>query len=979
MDERHLYEREDSIGAGERALHRLRADAAAGDTSPGGLLLYRGRAGFGKTSLLNRLRAAANSERDGQLLLYARAGEQQTGAAFHVARQLLQPALAKMTETERRELFIGWYDIAAPALGLVPPDPSRQADPLGVQEALSLVVTQLSVNRGPVLLMVDDLHWADQESLAWLTGYLGQISPLPLLAALSYRADTLPELVEEGLRHEARELGGRGHVIELSKLSPAAVDAMVRSRLGEDADDMFCRTCWSITDGNPYAVSSLIERLIEQKIEPIDENSDQLRGLVALSSGQEIGRRLERFGTDVQRTAFAAAVLDTPFDLELISRVAGLPLNQAQTAVDKLILDQILTRNGREFSFTHPTVATAVYQSITFPAMRTSIHGKAADEVLASGKGGMAAASRHLIELHPEDNQLVVEQLRQAAHEHLAMGAPEAARRCLERALQEPPSDDDIADIRFELAGAAQLIDPDCTVNQLRLALAEVPGLDPVRREAATLRLGQALTHTNRVQEAVELTATEIERMLDGPGKTRLQAGSFMWRMLLRNECEGKETSRQLERLAAQHRGGRDPESRAVQVLRAWDLTMRGESSAEALALADRGLEGGLPAEGLGWTNKTWGFEIPVMLGVTYIYNDRLDRARDLFADAAREFELMGWSGGHLGFAVYFQALVLFRMGKLVDAEKYLVPTLRKSDRMGKGSPLQWDLVAVLCDTLLAQGRTADAVRLAEDYDFRPGLYPPAAVLPDAPALYGRLLLAQGRNKEAAAALEQAGEELDARGWQNTLWSPWLSHLALAVADTDPDRARSLAAEAYKRAGRAGTNSAEGIALRYCGRVAEPGKELGLLQEAVATLGQSPAAFQYAMALVDYGGALRRDGRLREAVGVLEQGLDIARDCGAHGLSDRARRELQAAGVNPHRLRPLPSRDLTNHQLLAAQLTAEGRDVNAVAESLSITPLRVSELLAAVYRTLGTNPQGLAETLRDDPGLQQSPEQGRPE
>ncbi|RAG87683.1 ATP-binding protein [Streptacidiphilus pinicola] len=969
MDERQLYEREEPIGLGVRALQRLRADVAAGDTSPGGLLLYRGAAGFGKTSLLGRLRAAANADRGSQILLFARATEQQRGAPFHVARSLLQPTLAKMQEAERREMFGGWYDIAAPALGLTPADAGNPADPTGVQEALSWVMTQLAVRQGPLLVVVDDLHWADPESGQWLAGYLGQIQHLPMLVSLAYRSDELAPAMDDVLLREVREMGTRGHVVELQKLSPNAVEAMVRGRLGEDADDVFCRTCWSITNGNPFFVTSLIDRLSEQGVAPVEENQDQLRALAALSGARDIGRRLERLGTDVQRTAFAAAVLDTPFDLELISRVAGLPFNQAQTAVEKLTGDQILVRSGHEFHFSHPTVASAVYQSITFPAMRTSIHSKAADEVIASGRGGMAAASRHLIELYPDDNPAVVQQLRQAAHEHLAMGAPDAAKRCLERALREPPADEDLAEVRYELGCAVMLRDPDLTVRQLQLALDELPGLEPEHRLNAVLRLGQALTHSNRVTEAVELTRDEVARMTDGPAKTRLQAASFMWRLLRRNDPDGKETSRQLALLVEQQRGRTDPEARSVQVLRARDLTLRGESSSEALAFADLGTEGGRPAEGLGWTNQVLGFEVPVMLGVAYIYNDRLDRARNLFVDAAYEFELMGWSGGHLGFANFFQALVMFRQGKLEDAEKALKPTLRKARGLGPNNPLLWDVVAVLCDIRLAQGRLDEAAKLAEEHGIRPGQYPPAAVLPDAPALVARLLLAQGRTREAVAELERHGRELDERGWENTVWSPWVSTLALALADSDPERARALAADAYGRALRAGTNSAEGMALHAWAKVAEPEKELELLRRAVSALGQSPIAFEHASALVDYGAALRRDGRLREAVAALEQGLDIARDCGAIGLVDRARRELKASGVSPHRLRPLPSRDLTALQLRSAQLTAEGKDRGEVAEVLSVSPARVAELLAAVYRTLGTDAKGLAETLKDDPGV----------
>ncbi|MEY9874011.1 tetratricopeptide (TPR) repeat protein [Streptacidiphilus sp. MAP12-33] len=802
MDERHqLYEREELIGLGARALDRLRADAAVGDNSPGGLLLYRGAAGFGKTSLLNRLRNAASAERDAQILLSARATEQLQGAPFHVARSLLQPKLAQMQEDDRRAMFGGWYDIAAPALGLTPAQSGNPADPAGVQEALSWVMTQLAVRQGPLLVVVDDLHWADPESVQWLAGYIGQIQHLQMLVALAYRGDELDPALEDVLLRQVGDLGTRGHTVDLQKLSPNAVEAMVRGRLGEDADDVFCRTCWSITNGNPFFVTSLIDRLVEQKVDPVEENQDQLRALAALSGARDIGRRLERLGTDVQRTAFAAAVLDSSFDVELISRVAGLPFNQAQTAVDKLVGDQILGRTGHEFAFAHPTVASAVYQSITFPAMRTSIHSKAADEVIASGKGGMAAASRHLIELYPDDNPVVVQQLRQAAHEHLAMGAPDAAKRCLERALREPPAEEDVADVRYELGCAVMLRDPELTVRQLRLALDEIPGLEPERRLQAVLRLGQALTHSNRVTEAVELTRDEVARMPEGPARTRLQAASFMWRLLRRNDPDGRETSRQLAELVQQQRGRRDPEARSVQVLLAWDLTLRGESSTDALALADVNTEAGRPVDGLGWTNTVLGFEIPVMLGFTYIYNDRLDRARSLFMDAAYEFEMMGWSGGHLGFANFFQALVMFRQGKLVDAEKALRPTLlRKAERLGPGNPLLWDVVATLCDVLLAKGEIDEAVKLAEDHGIRPGQYPTAAVMPDAPTLVARLLLAQGRTEEAVAELERHGHELDERGWEHPVWAPWLSTLALALAGTDPERARKLARDAYARA-----------------------------------------------------------------------------------------------------------------------------------------------------------------------------------
>ncbi|NED88589.1 ATP-binding protein, partial [Streptomyces sp. SID11233] len=91
-----------------------------------------------------------------------------------------------------------------------------------------------------------------------------------------------------------------------------------------------------------------------------------------------------------------------------------------------------------DLQFVHPLIATAVHESMS-PFHRTALHGRAADLVMESGRGP-AAASRHLLQLVPDDDPHVVARLRAAAREHLAVGAPEAARLCLERALIEPPT-----------------------------------------------------------------------------------------------------------------------------------------------------------------------------------------------------------------------------------------------------------------------------------------------------------------------------------------------------------------------------------------------------------------------------------------------------------------------------------------------------------------------------------------------------------
>ncbi len=138
-----------------------------------------------------------------------------------------------------------------------------------------------------------------------------------------------------------------------------------------------------------------------------------------------------------------------------------------------------------------------------------------------------------------------------------------------------------------------------------------------------------------------------------------------------------------------------------------------------------------------------------------------------------------------------------------------------------------------------------------------------------------------------------AGAALDARGWRNTVWAPWLGHLARAVADVQPQRARALAAEAVRRARESGTDSAVGSALRLCAGVHERERAAELLAEAVGFLERSPARYEHALALVDLGEVLGGAAGGRDA---LSRGLELAVRCDADGLADRARGLLGAGG-----------------------------------------------------------------------------------
>ncbi|MFE2092743.1 ATP-binding protein [Streptomyces sp. NPDC059460] len=859
---RPLYEREPELAAAAQAV-----DALCGAQAAGGLLIFSGEAGIGKTALLTEIQAMAA---DRCTIWSARGGETVTSVPFHVVRQLLQPALDQFPPDEVRGLFGAWFEVAAPALGLAEPS-GPQPDPQGVRDGLDHVVSRLAsrLSHRPLLLIIDDAHWADGESLAWLASFTARLGELPVLVVQAHRPEELAARTGDGGSHPAQVR------VALRALTSDATAELVRATLGDHADDPFCREVWAVTGGNPYEAVELVAKVQDRELAPLEESAGLLRELGASARGSGLVARLERLGTNANRFAWAAAVLGTDISQDLAATLAGMSPAEAADCTARL-RDARIVSGLDPLEFVHPLIATAVYRSIP-PATRTAMHGRAAWAITRAGLGA-AAASRHLLEVHPDDDQELVEQLREAAGQHLAVGAPEAARRCLERALQEPPRHQVRATLLYELGCATLLSSPPTTVQHLRAAL-DLPGLADEVRVDATFRLAAALSHNNQLKEAALALAAETGRTAPGPGRMRLQAAHFMWEGMQAAEDDGPGRSRRLAG-NADHLTGRDNAERALLTLRAFDAMLRGEDCQLVVDLCERALVDGRPARGLGWTDTEWGFEFPTTVGITYAFTDQLDRAEALFSEAVRAFEISGWSGAHLAFAHTLLGLVHRRRGRLAEAESFLREGLRLADRVGSGLPVHWDAACLLIDTLLARGRVTEARTIADQYNF--GMpYPSAMVLPDAPCVRGRLLLAEGRTKEAVAELEAARQALEPRGRFNGIWAPWAGDLARALADEDPGRAAQLATSARVHAERFGTDTAIGEALRCVALFARPEDAHHLLADAVRHLEASPSAYEHALARVDYGIAIRSPRELARA-------QKLATACGAEELATRA-------------------------------------------------------------------------------------------
>ncbi|MER6677379.1 tetratricopeptide repeat protein [Streptomyces sp. NPDC000983] len=699
----------------------------------------------------------------------------------------------------------------------------------------------------------------------------------------------------EGARHlDAVSKAASSPDARLSALTPDATAGLTRATLGGHADGAFCREVWAVTAGNPYETVELLAKVQDTELEPVESSAAELRALNRSARGGGLVARLEGLGIEATRFAWAAAILGAGITVDQVARLATMSPEDALRCAELLCNARILTapdlaaRTGGEgeLEFVHPLIATAVYNSIP-PALCTAMHGIAARVVTDSGRGA-AAASRHLLEVHPDDDVELVAQLRDAAREHLAVGAPDGARRCLERALREPPRPEIHPHVLYELGCATLLTSPAVTIGHLRNALA-LPGLDGDERVDAVYRLSQALLHNNQLEEAVRTVEAEAARHESGPARMRLQAVQFMWEGLYAGENTTPGRSERLAELARTCTG-RDNSERALLILRGFDAMVRGENAEEVAEVCDRVLVNGRLAPGLGWTDPEWGIELLMMLANAYAFADRLDRAEALYNEALRAYESAGWLGGHLALAHAYVGVGHRRRGRLREAEKSLRESLRLAERVGRGLPLYWSATCNLVDTLLARGQVAEAWEVAEQYDFAPP-YPSTIVLPDPRSVRGRLLLAMGRTKDGINELEAAEKAAAARGHLNPVLVPWAADLARALATEDPARAAQLATDLRRNAERFGTDTAIGEALR-CAAALETGQRaVRLAAQAVTYLEASPCQYEHAAARIEYGIAARSTTELH-------RGLSLARQCGADGLVSQAE-QLLASGVAP--------------------------------------------------------------------------------
>ena len=255
-----------------------------------------------------------------------------------------------------------------------PPDTPRLFE--GVRQLVGCLV-----DRSPAVLILEDLHWADEMSLRLLQFLARRAPGWPLLLVGTVREEELPDLPL--LRHTLDSLDGEPHVerLRVAPLSRRATVRLVRAlssaRSEPAALDRLGRQVWRASEGNPFVVVETM-RALQQSIALVGPEGLPLAERVR----QVIARRLDRLSEVARELAGVGAVIGRGFEFGLLLRAAARDEAVTAAGVEELVRRQILHEVAGGLDFVHERIRGAVYAELLGPRRRL-LHRQVAEALEA--------------------------------------------------------------------------------------------------------------------------------------------------------------------------------------------------------------------------------------------------------------------------------------------------------------------------------------------------------------------------------------------------------------------------------------------------------------------------------------------------------------------------------------------------------------------------------------------------------------------
>ncbi len=510
------------------------------------VVLISGEPGIGKTHLVTL--AAQTALPDQALVLYGRCDEDQ-GMPYHawveVLREYVRVAPRRLLRPHAAELSRLVPDLTGKLGNVPPPTPS---DPDTERYLLFTAVGALvaaATALTPVLVILDDLHWADPPTLQLLKYLVTASATGRLMLIGTFRDSDVAQ--DDPLTAVLADLRRESGVTRLGLVGldePEIVD-LIEGMAEQEIDGAGRALAGQLhreTAGNPFFVSEMLRHLRETgaiAAEPDGRWSfaspPLLRGLPQ-SVREVIGRRVARLGDEARQLLGVAAVIGPEFDLDLLGRAASLPAADVLDLLDEAVAASLLTRRmgavlQQVYAFSHGLVQATLYDALP-SGRRIMLHravGLAIETVDAGRLERVSELAHHFLEATVDaDSPRAGEYARRAGLQAMSQFAYEQAEALFVRGLKVTPSDrprDRIA--LLQALGEAQMRggDADAARRTLLDAAAEARRHDePEALARATLGCGIWGLSFGVDQVLIELAEEAITRLERSGGSRRLLA-----------------------------------------------------------------------------------------------------------------------------------------------------------------------------------------------------------------------------------------------------------------------------------------------------------------------------------------------------------------------------------------------------------------------------------------------------------------------